>query len=184
MTCMLQLKSLPSLPSFAIMPSLIDHPSRSSSIRTLHVVSRVFDGTNDQRFIHTLPAHWTQSLGSILLDPREETVLPSGIRNVIEFCLNYLYHMKGMSTLSIYCNLFSVHECRVDLLWVSHKAQSSPGYLHVGQVPSNWTRQIPQTSSSGMSHRHDATAFHSLIVTFIWVGEAFRRAEKGNRFYQ
>ena len=49
----------------------------------------------------------------------------------------------------------------------SHKAQSSPGYLQVGQVPSNCTRQIPQTSSSGMSQRHDATAFHSLIVTFI-----------------
>ncbi len=47
------------------------------------------------------------------------------------------------------------------------RVQSSPGYLQVGQVPSNCTRQIPQTSSSGMSHRHEATAFHSLIVTFI-----------------
>lgn len=45
--------------------------------------------------------------------------------------------------------------------------QSSPGYLQVGQVPSNCTRQIPQTSSSGMSHRHEATACHCLIVTFI-----------------
>ena len=49
----------------------------------------------------------------------------------------------------------------------SHSAQSSPGYLHVGHVPSNCTRQIPQTSSSGLSHLHDATAFHSLMVTFI-----------------
>ena len=47
------------------------------------------------------------------------------------------------------------------------KAQSSPGYLHVGHVPSNWTRQIPQTSSSGISHRQEATAFHSLMVTFM-----------------
>ena len=54
---------------------------------------------------------------------------------------------------------------------IVQSAQSSPGYLHVGQVPSNWTRQIPQTSSSGMSHRQDATAFHSLIVTFIVGGD-------------
>lgn len=47
------------------------------------------------------------------------------------------------------------------------KVQSSPGYLQVGQVKSNWTRQIPQTSSSGMSQRHDATASHCLILTFI-----------------
>jgi len=45
--------------------------------------------------------------------------------------------------------------------------QSSPGYLQVGQVPSNWTRQIPQTSSSGISQRHVATAFHCFIVTFM-----------------
>jgi hypothetical protein len=50
----------------------------------------------------------------------------------------------------------------------SHKLQSSPGYLQVGQVPSKWTWQIPQTSSSGISHLHVATAFHFLIVTFIF----------------
>ena len=50
----------------------------------------------------------------------------------------------------------------------SRKLQSSPGYLHVGQVPSNWTRQMPHTSSSGMSQRHEATAFHFLMVTFIF----------------
>ena len=49
----------------------------------------------------------------------------------------------------------------------ARKAQSSPGYLQVGHVPSNWTRHIPQTSSSGMSHRQEATAFHSFIVTFM-----------------
>jgi len=48
-----------------------------------------------------------------------------------------------------------------------HREQSSPGNLQVGQVPSNWTRQMPHTSSSGMSQRHEATAFHSLMVTFI-----------------
>jgi len=47
------------------------------------------------------------------------------------------------------------------------KMQSSPGYLHVGHVPSKWTWQMPQTSSSGISHRHVATAFHFLILTFI-----------------
>lgn len=50
----------------------------------------------------------------------------------------------------------------------SRKLQSSPGYLHVGQVPSKCTWQIPQTSSSGISHLHVATAFHFLIVTFIF----------------
>ena len=45
--------------------------------------------------------------------------------------------------------------------------QSSPGNLHFGQVPSNWTRQIPQTSSSGMSQRHAATACHETILTFM-----------------
>jgi hypothetical protein len=51
------------------------------------------------------------------------------------------------------------------------RGQSSPGYLHVGHVPSKWTWQIPQTSSSGMSHRQVATAFHFLILTFMLVAE-------------
>ena len=49
----------------------------------------------------------------------------------------------------------------------THNVHSSPGYLQVGHVPSNCTRQIPQTSSSGISHRQEATACHSSIVTFI-----------------
>jgi hypothetical protein len=49
----------------------------------------------------------------------------------------------------------------------SRNVQSSPGYLHVGHVPSKCTWQIPQTSSSGMSHRQVATAFHFLILTFM-----------------
>lgn len=35
-------------------------------------------------------------------------------------------------------------------------------------MPSKCTWQIPQTSSSGMSHRHVATAFHLRILTFIF----------------
>lgn len=54
------------------------------------------------------------------------------------------------------------------------KEQSSPGNLQVGHVPSNWTRQMPHTSSSGISQRQDATAFHSLIVTFIAVNQLKR----------
>lgn len=51
-----------------------------------------------------------------------------------------------------------------------HRLQSSPGYLHVGHVPSKWTWQMPQTSSSGISHRQVATVFHFLIVTFMASG--------------
>lgn len=45
--------------------------------------------------------------------------------------------------------------------------QSSPGYLQVGHVPSKWTWQIPQTSSSGRSHFQVATVSHRVILTFI-----------------
>jgi hypothetical protein len=48
-----------------------------------------------------------------------------------------------------------------------HSGHSSPGNLHLEQVLSYGFRQMPQTSSSGISHRQAATAFHSLIVTFI-----------------
>lgn len=44
---------------------------------------------------------------------------------------------------------------------------SSPGYLQFGQQPSKSIRQIPQTSSSGISQRQVATACHSLILTFM-----------------
>lgn len=50
------------------------------------------------------------------------------------------------------------------------REQSSPGYRQLGQVPSNWTRQIPHTSSSGTFHFHDATAFQDLIFTFMACG--------------
>lgn len=48
-----------------------------------------------------------------------------------------------------------------------HSGQSSPGNLHLEQVLSYGLRQMPHTSSSGMSHRQAATAFHSLMVTFM-----------------
>lgn len=102
------------------------------------------------------------------------------VRHVIQVCSDLLYHVKGVSALSIYCNSSAPPSASSNILGFSHKVQSSPGYLHVGQVPSNWTRQIPHTSSSGMSHRHDATAFHSLIVTFIRIGRAPGQAEKGS----
>jgi hypothetical protein len=57
------------------------------------------------------------------------------------------------------------------------RVQSSPGNLQVGQVPSNCTRQMPQTSSSGIFHRHVATACHVLILTFIIATKACNDTE-------
>lgn len=47
--------------------------------------------------------------------------------------------------------------------------QSSPGYLHLAQVPSKLTRQMPQVSSelSGRSHFQAATALKELMVIFM-----------------
>ena len=52
---------------------------------------------------------------------------------------------------------------------VLHKGHSSPGYLHLEQVLSYGFRQIPHMSSSGISQRHAATAFHDFIVTLMMV---------------
>ena len=79
------------------------------------------------------------------------------------------YHMEWVTAFSDHWWIsrhLSCHGTTQGIIDV-HRVQSSPGYLHVGQVPSNWTRHIPQTSSSGMSQRHEATAFHSWIVTFM-----------------
>lgn len=79
------------------------------------------------------------------------------------------YHMERVVTSSLHYNnhrgQYSVWnwESKVH----SPSAQSSPGNLQVGQVPSNWTRQMPHTSSSGIFQCQVATAFHSLIATFI-----------------
>lgn len=76
--------------------------------------------------------------------------------------------MKGMPTFS---NDYNMSASVKDSLSGSAsilKAQSSPGNLQVGQVPSNWTRHIPHTSSSGTSQCHVATAEYFLIVTFIF----------------
>lgn len=78
-------------------------------------------------------------------------------------------HVKVVSTLARNCTThrqrahrFSPRKRRDE-----RRLQSSPGYLHAGHVPSKCTWQIPQTSSSGMSQRHVATASHFLILTFI-----------------
>ena len=55
--------------------------------------------------------------------------------------------------------------------------QSSPGNLHFGQVPSNCTRQIPQSSSSGMSQRQAATAWYERILTFIFLTEVWYKTQ-------
>jgi hypothetical protein len=79
----------------------------------------------------------------------------------------HTHHMKGMIAFPNHYDL-SVLYSKSLIVRDIHKAQSSPGYLQVGQVPSNCTRHIPQTSSSGISHRQEATAFHSLMMTFIF----------------
>jgi hypothetical protein len=59
------------------------------------------------------------------------------------------------------------------------REQSSPGYLHLGQVLSNGLRQMPQTSSSFvMFQRQEATPFHFLIVTFMLSWFVFERGRE------
>ena len=87
----------------------------------------------------------------------------------VERCYHVVvaYHVEGMAACSYHYDP-SLAVARLQSGGSNlQRAQSSPGYLHVGHVPSNCIRHMPQTSSSGMSHRHDATAFHSLMVTFI-----------------
>lgn len=63
--------------------------------------------------------------------------------------------------------VYSKYPCNLSAAFYLRMGHSSPGNLHVGHVASKWTWQMPQTSSSGMSHLHVATACHSLIVTFM-----------------
>ena len=117
----------------------------------------------------TLPAHGTQPFGRILLNPGEETMLVtfSIVRQKIAYTNSFIPYEKSARICQSLHSFLAL--CRFDRTSKSHsrRVQSSPGYLHVGQVPSNWTRHIPQTSSSGISHRQEATAFHSLMVTFM-----------------
>lgn len=77
------------------------------------------------------------------------------------------YHMERVVTLTENCiRLAETYDKTGGNIRSGH---SSPGNLHLEQVLSYGLRQIPQTSSSGMSQRHAATAFHSLIVTFMAV---------------
>jgi hypothetical protein len=76
------------------------------------------------------------------------------------------YHMKGVVTFPEHY-IMSVNTWLITEGINIRRGHSSPGNLHFEQVLSYGFRQIPQTSSSGMSQRQAATAFHSLIVTFI-----------------
>jgi hypothetical protein len=121
----------------------------------------------------TLSTHWTLSLRRVLLDPFNDTVLQ---RSVIVLLMSDALEMLSSPCGSCgrICQTLrnpnqSGHRkhAREENL---HRLQSSPGYLHVGHVPSKCTWQIPHTSSSGISHLHVATAFHFRIVTFMFPG--------------
>ena len=143
---------------------------RCPSIRTLPdaLVSTEKSGSRQL----TLSAHGTQALGSFLVDPLDQAMLDRG-QWPIEHRLTRWRAIHTMWKEWPHLPMTGVagHERqRKRGGWGGdvRREQSSPGYLQVGQVPSNWTRQMPHTSSSGMSHRQAATAFHSLIRTFMW----------------
>lgn len=115
----------------------------------------------------TLSAHRTKTFGRILLNPGHETMLMPYVlrpRSAVKL-VGISYHVKRMCTFANYCQ--DQQASKILVIQHPRSGQSSPGYLHVGQVPSNCTRQIPHTSSSGMSHLHVATACHFFILTFM-----------------
>lgn len=148
----------------------------------------------------TLPTHRTEPFRRILLDPRKKAMLctkiPSisfGISSVPHPFFTptpqpplraskragtraTTHHVKRMPTLPHHCPPSRSARVRGSERGMYEKgrnlrsAQSSPGYLHVGHVPSNCTRQMPHTSSSGMSHRQVATADHCFMRTFMASG--------------
>ena len=132
----------------------------------------------------TLSAHWALPLGRVLLYPLQDAVL---LRSACVLTSQAMittsvqgvhpaYHVEVVSALARYyhAQLAVAHLSMKGGLQSIHRLQSSPGYLHVGQVPSKCTWQMPHTSSSGMSQRQVATAFHFLIVTFIVLPSAVR----------
>ncbi len=96
----------------------------------------------------------------------EKMLMPVQLLRVLEIS----HHVEGVCA---FANHYKDNERAVEIEYPrdSRSGQSSPGYLHVGQVPSNCTRQMPHTSSSGMSHLHVATACHVLILTFMLQSE-------------
>lgn len=76
------------------------------------------------------------------------------------------HHMEGVVAFAEHCSLSEYFQ-NICPKANSRSGHSSPGNLHLEQVLSYGFRQIPQTSSSGMSQRQAATAFHSRIVTFM-----------------
>jgi hypothetical protein len=85
--------------------------------------------------------------------------------------------VEGVVAFSKYC-VASEDIFRGSSSFNLRSGHSSPGNLHLEHVLSYGLRQMPQTSSSGMSQRQAATAFHSRMVTFMvwrtavgsWVG--------------
>jgi hypothetical protein len=144
----------------------------------------------------TLTAHGTLPFGRILLDPFHDAMLSAwsaeGSR-VRTDKSSETHHVEVVSAFPRHCTASDgQHEASLAAMprssslmkinggWMLNlqRLQSSPGYLHVGHVPSNWTWQIPQTSSSGRSHRQVATAFHFLMETFIVVVSVCISAEQ------
>lgn len=112
-----------------------------------------------------------------MLDPCKKAVLQTdesfSNRSSLDLSIGKSsYHMKGVSAFPDDCAQRPHFSTFLLDRWgfraYIRSVQSSPGYLHVGHVASNCTRQIPHKSSSGMSQRQDATAFHSLMVTFMF----------------
>ncbi len=128
----------------------------------------------DLRWRHM--GHWP--LGGVLLDPLQDAVLRRGAEGISCGSSDSkqgrlaTHHVEVMAAFPRHCVGKGIR-CRGSFCKRgrrprnSQRLHSSPGYLHVGQVLSNWFWQIPQTSSSGKSQRQMATASHFLILTFI-----------------
>lgn len=116
--------------------------------------------------VRTLTAHGAFLERAFLLEPRENAMLLWVSCSPVQ-ALAFAYHVEGVVALAEdYTLLTSTWKKAGGNLRSGH---SSPGNLHLEQVLSYGFRQIPQTSSSGISQAQAATAFHSRIVTFIAV---------------
>lgn len=116
------------------------------------------------------PAHRTQSARALSLDPICNAVL-SPQSGSCRAHSRKTHHVERMTAFpNNYKDPSNQQRHRVEernRRGVIRSGQSSPGNLQFGHVPSNCTRQMPHTSSSGTSQRHEATAFQHLILTFM-----------------
>jgi len=89
----------------------------------------------------TLPTHWALSLGRVLLDPFQDAMLESFSPAPNHSIGNsrVTHHMEVVSTFARYCWRYGQHAYYKIIQLYSRKLQSSPGYLHEGQVPSKCT---------------------------------------------